>query len=133
MPKILVIDDDPQIRTVITLMLERQGHSVVLAENGITGVVKHRVEQPDLVITDMMMPKQGGDQTIRQILAEAPGTRIIAISGGGNPNEPHPLIVARRLGAVEVLHKPFSLFDFGACVARALSVKRPDPAEAASG
>ena len=60
LPKILVIDDDALIRDLLSCMLEIEGHSVVAAENGIEGVARHRAELPDLTITDMIMPEQGG-------------------------------------------------------------------------
>jgi CheY-like chemotaxis protein len=59
LPNILVIDDNPEMRRLLSRILEREGHNVVLSEDGIDSVAKHRAELPDLVITDMMMPKQG--------------------------------------------------------------------------
>ena len=120
MPKILVIDDDVLIRDLVSCMLEMEGHSVVAAENGIEGVARHREELPDLIITDMVMPEQGGTETISQILQATPDARIVAISGGGSLDGTHPLIVAKRLGVIEILHKPFSANELIACITRAL-------------
>jgi len=102
-PKILVIDDDAQIRDMISLILELEGHCVVTAENGVTGVARHCAELPDLVITDMIMPEQGGAETIIKIRQATPDARIIAVSGGGSLDGAHPLVVAKRLGAMETL------------------------------
>jgi two-component system, chemotaxis family, chemotaxis protein CheY len=121
LPKILVIEDYDQIRDLISCMLEMEGHRVVVAEDGIEGVARYRAELPDLVITDMIMPKQGGAETIIQIWQATPDARIIAISGGGSLDGTHPLIVAKRLGVVETLHKPFSANELIACITRSLS------------
>jgi len=119
-PKILVIDDDPQVRDLIADILEMEGHSVVSAEDGIEGTASHRAEIPDLVITDMVMPRQGGAETIVQIRQETPDARIIAVSGGGRIGETHPLVTAKALGAKETLHKPFTVAELIDCVTRTL-------------
>ena len=119
-PKILLIEDDAQIRDLISCMLEMEGHSVVAAENGIEGVARHREELPDLIITDMVMPEQGGAETIHQIRRAAPDARIIAISGGGSLDGTHLLTVAKRLGVIETLQKPFSADELIACINRLL-------------
>ncbi len=120
MPKILVIDDDPFMRRMIARALGGDGHTIISAEDGVDGVAKHRAEAPDLVITDMMMPKQDGIETIRQIRERTPDARIIAASGGGDIDGEDPLAIATKLGATDILHKPFSLADLFACVSRAL-------------
>jgi CheY-like chemotaxis protein len=121
LPKILVIDDDALIRDLISCILEMEGHSVVAAGNGIEGVNRHRAELPDLTITDMIMPEQGGAETIIQIWRATPDAKIIAISGGGGLDGTQPLIVAKRLGVIEVLRKPFSADKLIACITRSLS------------
>jgi two-component system, chemotaxis family, chemotaxis protein CheY len=120
LPKILVIDDDSQVRGLISHILEMEGHTVVEAKNGIEGVIRHRAELPDLVITDMVMPEQGGAETIIKIRQETPAARIIAVSGGGTLDGTHPLIVAKKLGVMETLHKPFTMTELIDCVTRTL-------------
>ncbi len=121
MPTILVIDDLPPMRRLIRRILEKQGYNVVLAENGIAGIAQYFEKHPDLVITDMIMPKQGGAETITAIRQEAPNAKIIAITGGGNINSMHPLTAALKLGATEMLQKPFLANELLTCVTRALS------------
>ena len=121
MPKILLIKDNSLIRDLMACILEMDGHSVMLAENGIQGVAKHHDELPDLIITDMIMPEQGGAETIVKICQETPGARIIAISGGGKLDRTHPLITAKKLGAMETLCKPFSAEELTDCVTRTLN------------
>jgi DNA-binding NtrC family response regulator len=124
LPKILVIDDNPQMRRVMSRTLQMEGHDVVLAEDGLDGIAKYRAELPDLVITDMIMPRQGGIETIVKIHEENPDARIIAVSGGGTIDGTHPLLAAVMHGEVVVLRKPFMRNELIGCVARALGYPR---------
>jgi CheY-like chemotaxis protein len=111
MQKILVIEDNPIVRNTVMRILQSAGYSVVTAGDGLQGVAEFRKEQPDLVISDIIMPQQEGIGTIRQILAERPGTKIIAISGGGRIGNTDFLQIARKMGAVDALQKPFDPDD----------------------
>jgi two-component system chemotaxis response regulator CheY len=83
MPKILVIDDDPLVRSTIARLLSRAGYDFVLAGDGKRGLELFESEQPELVITDLIMPEKEGIETIRAIREMRPEAKIIAISGGG--------------------------------------------------
>jgi DNA-binding response OmpR family regulator len=107
MTKILVIDDDALLRNTISKILRRGGYEVVTAEDGVRGMAAVRTEHPDLVITDIVMPKQEGTETIAQIRREARDTKIIAVSGGGLVGNVDLLTMAQKLGAHDVLAKPF--------------------------
>ena len=111
MQKILVIEDNPIVRNTVMRILQSAGYGVVTAGDGLQGVAEFRKEQPDLVISDIIMPQQDGIGTIRQILAERPGTKIIAISGGGRIGNIDYLQIARKMGAVDALQKPFDSDD----------------------
>ncbi|HEY1504241.1 MAG TPA: response regulator [Stellaceae bacterium] len=111
MKKILVIEDNVIVRNTMTRILQTAGYSVVTADDGVQGVDTFRREQPDVVISDIIMPQQDGIGTIRQILAERPGTKIIAISGGGRIGNTDFLQIARKMGAVDALQKPFDPDD----------------------
>jgi CheY-like chemotaxis protein len=111
MQKILVIEDNPIVRNTVMRILQSAGYSVVTAGDGLQGVAEFRKEQPDLVISDIIMPQQEGIGTIRQILAERPGTKIIAISGGGRIGNTDFLQIARKMDAVDALQKPFDPDD----------------------
>jgi len=104
---ILVIDDEPAIRQVVRRAMETAGHSIVEAENGHAGLQILRSHRPQLVITDLMMPKKEGLETIMEIRQTAPDVRIIAISGGGRSGNLDFLHLARKLGACAALPKPF--------------------------
>ncbi|RLB31609.1 MAG: response regulator, partial [Deltaproteobacteria bacterium] len=81
MKKILVIDDDEQIRHILRRFLERAGYEVLEASNGQEGMALYRKEGPELVITDIIMPKKEGMETIMDMKGEFPKAKIIAISG----------------------------------------------------
>ena len=120
MKKVLIIDDDMRARTTMTIILKRAGFEIVTAENGAKGLACLRDEVPDLIITDIIMPEKEGIETIREILAERPGTKILAVSGGGRVGAGNTLHMAKALGATEVLAKPFGPDELIGCVARCL-------------
>ncbi len=111
MKKILVIEDNAIVRNTMMRILQAAGYDVVTANDGLEGVSLFRQEMPDLVISDIIMPQQEGIGTIRQILAESPATKIIAISGGGRIGNTDFLQIARKMGAVDALPKPFDPDD----------------------
>src|SRR5437762_7182307 len=82
MARILVIDDDAQVRGAVRRVLERAGHTVVDVADGEAGIRAHRERPTDLIITDIFMPEQDGIETIQQLRREFPRVKIIAISGG---------------------------------------------------
>ena len=122
MAKILLIEDDASARMTIVQLLEEAGHLVLWAVNGLQGMAVFRGWQPDLVITDIIMPDQEGIQTITEMRAAKPDAKIIAISGGGRIGNTDFLQIARQLGAMDVVAKPFDpdflLAIVEACLAR---------------
>jgi DNA-binding response OmpR family regulator len=108
MYRILVIDDDEQIRALLSQMLERAGYQVVEAANGDEGLRLFRTQSADLVITDLIMPEKEGIETILELRREFPQVQVIAISGGGKYNPRDYLPIARQLGACATISKPFS-------------------------
>src|ERR1051326_6890432 len=105
--KILVIDDDKAVCYTLARVLATRGYEVITAPEGKTGVEMFRAHHPDLVITDLIMPEQEGMETIRQIRSESSDVKIIAISGGGRLCNFDMLPIAERMGADDILHKPF--------------------------
>ena len=104
---VLVIDDDEDIRFLIETMLCRLGYNVVCARDGIEGIRRYREIEPGLVITDIYMPDQDGVGTIREIRAHNSNTKIIAMSGSPTIGEFDILKFASKLGADQLLRKPF--------------------------
>lgn len=104
--KILVVDDDPEIREMLRLMLQRSGYEVIEAENGKAGIHLCNIHSPDLVISDMLMPEKRGVDMIYELIRAFPEIRIIAISGGGSMGMALSLKTAADLGAVRTYEKP---------------------------
>ena len=69
--KILVVDDDPNVVELVRLYLERDGHEVLTANDGVTGLEMAREEQPDLIVLDLMMPRMDGMEVCRTLRAES--------------------------------------------------------------
>lgn len=105
MADILIIDDDRQMRRLLTRILTGAGHTARQAVNGRDGITLFAQQRADVVITDMVMPDMEGIETILSLRRENPALPIIAISGG---TDPVYLRAAASLGAAEVLRKPFS-------------------------
>ncbi len=121
MTTILVIDDDVIVRETIIQILEDCGYRVVSAEDGERALAKFRAERPDLVITDIIMPEKDGMQTIAEIRVERPDVKIIAISGGGRIGNADFLRIARNLGAMDIIPKPFDPDELVSRVGRCLN------------
>ena len=107
MALILIIDDDFKIREVLRQILERAGYEVMEASDGQEGISLYRERQADLVITDIVMPRKDGLETITDLRIEFPGSKIIAISGGGRLDPKTYLELAEGFGADRLLTKPF--------------------------
>lgn len=108
MQKVLVIDDDEQLRALLYEILDRAGFQVEEAVNGVEGLKLYRKQPADLVITDLIMPEKEGVETIMELRNQFPEARIIAISGGERVGGRNYLPIAARLGARRTIAKPFS-------------------------
>jgi CheY-like chemotaxis protein len=120
MPKILVIEDDSSFRNVLVQMLEKAGHTVRSAEDGNKALEICPVFQPDVVLTDIIMPDKEGLETIQELLQLCPQMRIIAMSGGGRVGPDSYLPLAKKLGAKATLQKPFMRDELMAAISEVL-------------
>ncbi len=116
-PRILVADDEAGVRRFLRAVLEEGGYQVTEAADGKQALRQARAGQVDLVITDLVMPKQEGIETIRVLRKEKPGIGIIAITG---KFEGPYLKMVQMLGADAVLTKPVSAELLLASVAEVL-------------
>ncbi|HZI22892.1 MAG TPA: response regulator, partial [Gemmatimonadales bacterium] len=82
MARILVMEDDPSFRNAVRVVLEAAGYEVIEAADGAVGLRLHREQGADLVLVDIFMPERDGLEVIRALKIEAPGAKIIAMSGG---------------------------------------------------
>lgn len=132
MAKILIVDDDSAVQATIRLLLERAGHSVVVAGDGRKGLAIFEAEEFDLLFLDIFMPGMDGLETMRLVHQQQPLTPIIVISGRPLPSDassgPDFLAIATKRGAVSSLQKPFKPAALLAAVANCLeAAERPSP------
>ena len=109
--KILVIDDDEQIRGFLKKVLLARGYTVCLAVDGEEAMNLAADSVFDLIITDIIMPNKDGLEVIMEIGKFQKNTKFIAISGGGNLSSHHYLDFAKILGASIIIKKPFEADD----------------------
>lgn len=107
MASILVVDDEDLVRFSVRQMLEDVGHTVKEAADGVEGIAQLQGCAFDLMITDIVMPRKEGMETITEAKQLQPDLRVIAISGGGPVGQFHYLELAKQFGADAVLAKPF--------------------------
>jgi CheY-like chemotaxis protein len=106
MSSVLVIDDADPVRKVLKRMLEEDGHEVVEAPDGESGIRLFRERNIDLVITDIIMPKKEGIETIIELKQEFPEIKIIAMADSENTEHLVYLRIAMNLGASCAFTKP---------------------------
>jgi len=119
--RVLIIDDDEQIRVLLEQMMQWAGFEVAVAENGKIAMRLQQENPADLVITDLIMPEQEGLETISRLKKEYKGIKIIAISGGGRIGPEAYLPAALELGADKVFSKPFDVQEIVDTVQRLLN------------
>ncbi len=106
MTRILVIDDDGQVRSMLSRRLKNAGYEVDDAPNGLIGIERVRQGAFDVVIADLYMPEKEGIETIIELRRDYPDEKIIAISGGHSFDTGYGLTVAKKLGARYAFEKP---------------------------
>ena len=108
MRRALVIDDEYIVREFLRLVLEEEGYSVTVAENGRAGLELLQSGGPvEVVVTDLVMPETEGIEVVRAVRRLYPETKILAVSGGGMFGHQDYLDAAISFGAHGVLAKPF--------------------------
>jgi DNA-binding response OmpR family regulator len=114
--KVLIVDDEPNIREVVGLYLRRDGHAVVSAADGEEALELFRTSDPDLVVLDLMLPKVSGLEVCRRMQAERRVPLIMLTARGAEEER----IVGLGLGADDYVVKPFSPRELAARVAAVL-------------
>lgn len=106
-PRILIVDDDPEIIETLSYAMEGKGFEVLVARDGNQGLAMAEKSSPDLVILDMMMPKRSGFLVLESLhrVKTAP-FRVIMVTG--NEGERHKAY-AQMLGVDEYVRKPFAI------------------------
>ena len=112
MAKILIVEDDQQMREMLKQYLESEEYEVIDSHDGSEAVKILRETNVDLIITDIIMPEIDGVGLIRNLRREYPNLNIIAISGGSRHIDPqNPLKIVEKLGVTHTFTKPFKLTE----------------------
>ena len=124
-PRVLVVDDDPDIRRLVSAYLRRDGMEVITAEDGETALMHEATQQPDIVVLDLMLPGIGGIDVLRTIRER--GTRPVVLLTARD--EVTDRVLGLELGADDYVTKPFHPREL---VARVHTILRRAQAEPAS-
>lgn len=108
MTRILVADDDRDVRAALRVALEVEGYEVEAVPNGERAMQAHEERPADVLITDLFMPQRDGFETLKYFRARNPGMRIVVISGWKRAQKADHLAVALHAGADAILRKPFT-------------------------
>jgi len=104
--KILVVDDEPEVRKLMEHFLTGKGFEVRVAENGRLGLATLETFMPDLVLLDMHMPEMDGAEALREIARRAPALPVIMVTVNEDVETTSHLL---QLGAADYVPKPFNL------------------------
>jgi two-component system response regulator PilR (NtrC family) len=117
----MVVDDEPAMREFLTVLLEKQGHTVIAASDGQQGLLLVAKQQVDLVISDLRMPKLDGIGLLTGIRERHPHLPVILITADASSDS---TIQAMRLGADDYITKPFRIDEIRLVVQKALVSRR---------
>jgi len=106
---VMVVDDEPQIRNILRVILEQEGYTVAEAEEGEMALKLHEENPCKLMILDIVMPGMEGLETLMHLRKQYPDVKVIMMSGGGKSLTMSFLPAATKLGAVKTFQKPFVL------------------------
>jgi two-component system phosphate regulon response regulator PhoB len=126
MARILVVDDEADIRSVLDYNLRAAGHDVLVAERAHEGVRLVREQRPDLVLLDLMLPDMSGTEVCRAIKDDA-GTRAIPVIMLTARGEEIDRVVGFELGADDYVTKPFSIRELMLRIRAVLRRQDPKP------
>jgi len=117
-PKILIVDDDPDILLFLRIDLEAEGYATVLASDGDTALKRVEEEHPDLVLLDVMMPVLDGWAALEAIGSLSGAPKVIVLSAKSSERD---FARARDLGAHRYVTKPFEIKDLMAAIRSTLN------------
>ena len=118
MIKILLIDDEIEIRGFLQDYFEDRNYQVFVASDGLEGLKLFEKENFDIIVCDMLMPNMIGIEFLRRVKEKKPAQRVIMMTG---VREPSMMEKAQKLGCVHYLMKPVQLTDLEAKVAECLA------------
>jgi DNA-binding NtrC family response regulator len=122
MAKVLVIDDELSIRSLLSAVLSQKGYDVVLAENGRKGLESFHQERPDVIVLDLIMPEMDGMAVLQSIRRVDLNQPVIIFTGAWTPEKERQV---HALGATECVEKAVSLSRLEDALKRALKNLEP--------
>ena len=122
--KILIVEDEANIRELLRLYLEREGYTVLEAENGVEGIKKWKSDKPDMLLLDVMMPVMDGWEVCKEIRAES-DVPIIMLTAKG---ETADRVSGLEMGADDYIVKPLEMPEVIARVRAVFRRIAPDDA-----
>src|SRR5437868_13845250 len=124
MPKILIVEDEPNMIAGLRDNFEYEGYGVITAPDGVAGLERALAESPDLIILDVMMPRMSGLDVCKQLKAKRPSIPIIMLTARGQEVDK---VIGLELGADDYVTKPFSIRELLARVKAVLRRAQPVP------
>jgi len=127
MAKILVVDDEAELRSLLSAVLAMDGHKILVAGDGDAALKIQEATPVDLLVTDIFMPNKDGMETIAAFRKNFPAVKIIAVSGGSRQGNQDYLQVAKQIGADVCMVKPFSIEELSNTIKSLLQAVRSQP------
>jgi len=125
--RVLIVDDDPEIREIITALLDSVGYIVNAASGADPAIALLADDPPDVILTDIHMAEGDGFELINAVRDRGLDIPIVAMSGGSGTFGIDHLEYARKLGAVSMVDKPFRSSHLAEAIDRALAGRPPAP------
>lgn len=125
MSRVLVVDDESNLRKVLAAILRKEGYEVAIAENGEVAQAEFEKNGADVVITDMVMPKVGGLELLKSVHAIRPDVPVIIITAHGTVDS---AVEAIKAGAFDYITKPFEQSEIQSVVAKAARTQEANQA-----
>ncbi|MCW3006855.1 MAG: DNA-binding response regulator [Solirubrobacterales bacterium] len=116
-PRILLVDDEQPIQTLLSFPLQRDGYEVVIASDGREALARYDEQRPDLVVLDLMLPRMDGLEVCKRLRAKGETVPIIMLTA---KSEEIDKVLGLELGADDYITKPFSMREFRSRVRAAL-------------
>ena len=123
MAKVLVVDDEANLRKVLAAMLRKSGYEVTVAADGEQGLAELTKNGADIVVTDLVMPKVGGMEILKTVNLSHPDVPVIIITAHGTVDS---AVEAIKGGAFDYITKPFEQAELQAVVAKAARTHRSE-------
>lgn len=125
---VLIIDDDEGVRELLTFMVKKEGFRAECAVDGEEGFQKAERLKPDLILLDLMMPRYGGFEVLRQLQSSGLSKIPIVIVTGRYTDRSTAEMIRQESNVVDFLEKPLKPAAFSATLLRLLSPRSSEPA-----